>query len=218
MTRRDYLLYLRYACRVQVVPMPPECWDMLTRKSVDAHWENWRQYISRGRPLASWADVEDDRESAWSLHKRAHRSGDILLADVKRSGLFIGELRPDGSVCPPRHRETLAPSRGGLLFRLCRLCRAYLPVLRFYSNGLTTRAICKSCERDIRRMKASELRNPVDRAHAERAEKSAPLMPSRKLPSRAFLNWCPDCRAYRSENHPQPCGAAVMAAAAGGIQ
>jgi hypothetical protein len=118
---RDYLTYVHFCCAAGVVPWTLEQWALMTQQSVDIHWQRWAEYITKVKKLATWADTPDDREGAWARHKRPHKSDDALLADVRAAGLFIGELRPDGSVNIVRH-QTAACNGGGhkLLFRVCR--------------------------------------------------------------------------------------------------
>lgn len=64
-------------------------------------------------------------------------------------------------------------------------------------------------------MQARELKNPVDRAYAVRAEKAISIRSiSHTLRTQPLINWCPACMEYRADNHPQPCNAQALAMAA----
>ena len=65
-------------------------------------------------------------------------------------------------------------------------------------------------------MNISELKDPKDRAHCERAEKTLrhtaqPDGRPTNLCTRdgqmphLYTNWCGNCLQYRSQDHPQPC-------------
>jgi hypothetical protein len=124
----------------------------MTQQSVDIHWEKWAEYISKVKRLAVKQDVPDDREGAWARHIRPYRPDDTLRADCHKAGLFVGELRPDGSVNIVRHQPG-ACSGGGhkLLFRVCRACGEFLPITRYSKQGKSIRAVCKVCDNARRR-------------------------------------------------------------------
>jgi len=155
--RHDYLTYVHFCCAIGVMPWTPQQWAMMTQQSVDVHWEKWAEYITKSRHLAiktklTHAAVDIDHDGAWAKRKRPRRSDDAQRAGVL--GLFIGELRPDGSVVPVRHQELAREKRTLLTARVCRACLQFLPASQFSRHGnKTTRTTCKKCD-NARRVQA----------------------------------------------------------------
>lgn len=144
------------------------------------------------------------------------RHGKVVLTKNGKSY----QTEPSGSyfvTAEPVRSQTTRNTKGEhkLVARLCHLCSRFLPAHRFSKNGkLSGRSICKPCDNRRRRpLTISEVRNPVDKAYAIRAERASPLR-TLKVRTRALLNWCPDCKDYRHENHSQPCREVIAMAMA----
>src|SRR5215470_3661199 len=124
-----YLRYMHFCCAAGIVPWTLQQWAMMTPQSVDVHWYKWAEYISKSRHLTintklTQAAVAIDSDGAWTARKRPHRSDDAQRAGVL--GLFIGELRPDGSIAPVRHKDEAIVKRT-LTTRVCRgTCQQFL--------------------------------------------------------------------------------------------
>jgi hypothetical protein len=74
-------------------------------------------------------------------------------ADVRANRLFVGELRPDGSVAPVRRPSAPIYGKSHLTARTCRACTEFLPAERFSKQGKGRRSICKACDNKRRRSK-----------------------------------------------------------------
>ena len=151
--RLAYLTYIRTALAAGVTPLTAAQFLMLTEKDLERHWKRWEQFMLSGDKLALWKENADDREGAWARRSRIHRTDPALMGDVFQSGLFIGELRASGEVCPQEKPETPRWT-GELTFRTCRGCGEFLPSFCFAKQLSGRRAKCRWCDNARRRPKS----------------------------------------------------------------
>src|SRR5215469_847090 len=135
--RAAYWGYVRVCLSAGVSPLSAQQWLMLTDFHVERHWRRWHLRITQFLDSARFND-DDDQDGAWASRKPPilRKKERETLWDVFESGLFIGELRTNGEVEPPRPfwdapayvRSQTEPVRGSdyreprLTFRICRIC------------------------------------------------------------------------------------------------
>ena len=136
-----YHRYLTLCAEVGHPPVPFAGWLLLLE---EVPWK-----FPMGFPLS-----KKPIDTGAAAYRKPKRPDAEVLADVlaSRPRLFIGELRPDGSIVPVRREPEVRTEKTPLTARTCRgACQQYLPIERFSKQGRGYRAVCKKCDNARRR-------------------------------------------------------------------
>jgi hypothetical protein len=92
------------------------------------------------------------RHDGGSEHRAPNSATKSATREAIDAGLFVGELRPDGSVGTVRPQTApIGIGKSVLTARTCRACGEYLPSGQFSKKRKSIRATCKRCDNESRR-------------------------------------------------------------------